>query len=355
LLHDKLRCANEITTGVFMQLLLITVLISALAAYSADSPASEPKEVPFVTEAEGSACMGDDKSRKQTEEAARNEARRRAAEQSATQVRSQSRVSIGTLEEDVIRIMSTGKVRVAEVLESKWDKDGCYTYRIRAEVTQARPSELAGTVQNEETRFWIGLEDKPDLRAVDDFIDRFPSGTHLNRAIELQAELEAGYPRIAGPFLVMRNSTLRLRPADNAIGISEIAPGELLSVFKVHDAEWAMVKRDVGHVFTRFDNLRPITEAEAGVWLKCQKTAKDIRVWQGFLQQYPDSHLARLARQRISHLESRLTREEGLSSRDSEEIALWNRCIKTRDVQCAREYRRRYPNGKFEKESWLIQ
>jgi hypothetical protein len=43
-----------------------------------------------------------------------------------------------------------------------------------------------------------------------------------------------------------------------------------------------------------------------------------------------------------------------MSPRDSEEIALWNRCLNTRDLQCAREYRRRFPNGKFEKESWQI-
>jgi len=72
------------------------------------------------------------------------------------------------------------------------------------------------------------------------------------------------------------------------------------------------------------------------------------------LQTFPRSHLTRLAKDRLTHMGNRLSHEEGMSSRDSEEIALWNRCLKTRDLQCAREYRRRYPNGKFEKESWLI-
>lgn len=329
-------------------------LLCLAALHSNGGLAAATNEQPFLTDAEGSACMGDDKSRKQTEEAARNEARRRAAEQSATQVRAQSRVSIGTLEEDVIKIMASGKVRVVDVLESKWDKDGCYKYRIRAEVTQAKPSEMSNAAHNEETRLWMEIEDAPDLRAVDSYLARFPTGVNLSKARELQAELEAGYPRIAGIFLVIRDTTLRLRPSEQAISISETAQGELLTVFKVYDSEWALIKRDVGHVFTPFANLRPVTEAEASAWGQCQKMPKDMRVWQAFLQSYPNSHLARLAQQHLSNMENRLTREEGLSSRDSEEIALWNRCIKTRDIQCTREYRRRYPNGKFEKDSWQI-
>lgn len=337
-----------------MRHFISTSLISLAALHSCCSMAAAPKEHPFLTEAEGSACMGDDKSRKQTEETARNEARRRAAEQSATQVRAQSRVAIGTLEEDVIKIMASGKVRVVEVLESKWDKEGCYKYRIRAEVTQAKPGEMSATAQNEEARLWMELEDSPDLRAVDNFLARFPTSANQARARELQTELEAAYPRIAGPFLVVRDTSLRLRPSDKAISISETAQGELLDVFQVHDADWGLIKRDVGHVFTPFANLRPITQAEASAWLQCLNTPKDIRVWQTFLQAYPNSHLARLAQQQVSNMENRLNREDGLSSRDSEEIALWNRCIKTRDIQCAREYRRRYPNGKFEKDSWQI-
>lgn len=88
--------------------------------------------------------------------------------------------------------------------------------------------------------------------------------------------------------------------------------------------------------------------------MRCQKAGKDIRVWQSFLQTYPKSHLTRLVKDRIVNMQNKIKIEDGLSLQDSEEIALWNRCLKTRDLQCAREYRRRYPNGKFEKESWQI-
>lgn len=337
-----------------MRYLLPTCLLCLFSWAGLVHSAPNLKEKPFLTEAEGSACMGDDKSRKQTEEVARNEARRRAAEQAATQVRAQSRVSIGTLEEDIIKIMSAGKVRVIDVLESKWDKDGCYKYRIRAEVTQSKPSEMPGVTQSEEERLWGELEQAPDLRAVDHFLAAFPLSPHSENARALQSELEKLSPRVAGLFLVHRETPLYLRPSAQSVSISEIAAGEILPVLKVHDAQWAVIKRDIGQVFTPFANLRAITEDEATAWARCLKTGKEGLAWQAFLQTYPKSHLARLAKERLANTENRLSREDGLSKQDSEEIALWNRCLKTRDLQCAREYRRRYPNGKFEKESWQI-
>lgn len=337
-----------------MRYLIPASLLCVFAWTGAAHCTTDLKEKPFLTEAEGSACMGDDKSRKQTEEVARDEAKRRAAEQAATQVRAQSRVSIGTLEEDVIKIMSGGKVRIIDVLESKWDKDNCYKYRIRAEVTQSKPGDMPGTALTEEERLWGELEEAPDLRAVDAFLAGFPFSVHTEKAREMQKALESTYPRIAGPFLVYRDTALQLRPSPQSISISEFAAGEILRVFKVHDAEWAVIKRDVGQIYTPFANLRAITDDEAAAWSRCLKSGKDERTWQGFLQTYPKSHLARLAKDRLTSTQNRLSRQDGLSMQDSEEIALWNRCLKTRDTQCAREYRRRYPNGKFEKESWSV-
>jgi hypothetical protein len=334
---------------------LITIGLIGLFAWTGSAySAPDLKEKPFLTEAEGSACMGDDKSRKQTEEVARNEAKRRAAEQAATQVRAQSRVSIGTLEEDVIKIMSGGKVRVIDVLESKWDKESCYRYRIRAEVTQAKPGDMVPAAATEEELRWAELEETPDLRAVDNFLARFPASLHGEKARALQSELETGYPRIAGAYLVYRDTTLQLRPSPQSARISDIAQSEILRVVKVSDPNWAAIKRDFGQLYTPFANLRPVTDDEATAWERCLKTCKDTRGWQIFLQTYPKSHLTRLAKERLTNLENRLSRDDGLSKQDSEEIALWNRCLKTRDQQCAREYRRRYPNGKFEKESWQI-
>ena len=337
-----------------MRYLFPASLLCLFAWTGAAHSASVEKETPFVTEAEGSACMGDDKSRKQAEEVARDDAKRRAAEQAATQVRAQSRVSIGTLEEDVIKIIAGGKVRILQVLQSKWDKDGCYTYRIRAEVTPSKPGEVPGIALTEEEKLWNEIEDAPDLRTIDQFLAAFPFSVHTENAKAMQTVSEQSYPRVAGFYLVYRDTALHLRPALQSIKISEVAQGEVLQILKIHDAQWAVIKRDVGQVFTLFANLRAITDDEAAAWTRCVKNSKDTRGWQDFLQTYPKSHLARLAKERLLSTESRLSREDGLSRQDSEEIALWNRCIKTRDMQCAREYRRRYPNGKFEKESWSI-
>jgi DNA polymerase III gamma/tau subunit len=73
--------------------------------------------------------------------------------------------------------------------------------------------------------------------------------------------------------------------------------------------------------------LRVITDDEATAWARCQKAAREGRSWQEFLQTYPKSHLARLAKERLINTENRLSREAGLSNQDSEEIALWNRCL----------------------------
>lgn len=81
--------------------------------------------------------MGDDKSRKQTENAALTEARRNAVEYSTTYIQSQSRIENFELKEDLIQAFSKAAVEVLAILEKKWDPPAvgdCYTIRIRAEV-----------------------------------------------------------------------------------------------------------------------------------------------------------------------------------------------------------------------------
>ena len=334
----------------FIALALTSLLVWGAPANAAPSG----KDAPFLTEAESISCMGDDRSRKQTEEVARDEAKRHAAEQAATQVRSQSKVSLSTLEEDVIKLVSSGKVRVLEVLASQWDKEGCYTYRIRAEVVPSKPGEFQSLANRDEALLWDELEDQPDLSGVDSFLHRFPLSIQGNNARAMQAELEMNYKREIGSYLVYRDTPLHLRPSANSIRISDAMAGDILNVTKVHDTTWAAIQRDQGLLYASFSNLRPLTKGEAEAWQRCQKSSKEVQPLQQFLQTFPRSHLARLAKDRIERMQNRLAREEGLSTQDSEEIALWNRCLKTRDLHCAREYRRRYPNGKFEKESWQI-
>lgn len=90
------------------------------------------------TEAEGTACMGDDKSRKDTELLAHKEASRRAAENAATYVRSETHVKDSALEKDLVSAYANSKIRVVKELEKGWFNDpqlgDCYRVKITAEV-----------------------------------------------------------------------------------------------------------------------------------------------------------------------------------------------------------------------------
>jgi len=91
-----------------------------------------------ITEADGSACMGDDKSRKQTEQAALADGMRKAAEFAATYIKSETHLKDMTLEKDLISAYARGAVKVIQELEKGWYRDAsagdCYRVRIKAEV-----------------------------------------------------------------------------------------------------------------------------------------------------------------------------------------------------------------------------
>ncbi len=87
---------------------------------------------------EGSSCMGDDKSRKQTEQVALEEAKRNAIEQVATYVKSKTEVENLELKKDLIQAYSQAKVKILKEVEKSWYKDpstgDCYRIKIQAEV-----------------------------------------------------------------------------------------------------------------------------------------------------------------------------------------------------------------------------
>lgn len=88
--------------------------------------------------AEGSACMGDDKSRKQTENAALIEAKRNAVESVKTYVSSATEVKDFELQKDLVSAYANATVEVLETLEKNWYKDpgqgDCYKIKLKAEV-----------------------------------------------------------------------------------------------------------------------------------------------------------------------------------------------------------------------------
>ena len=88
--------------------------------------------------AEGSACMGDDKSRKQTETLAMADAKRNAIESVQTYVSSATEVKDFELQKDLVWAYANATVKVIEDLEKGWYKDtaqgDCYKVKIKTEI-----------------------------------------------------------------------------------------------------------------------------------------------------------------------------------------------------------------------------
>ncbi len=116
-----------------MKRIIIALIIFVLAAipnlYAAQST---------ITEAEGQACMGDDKSKKETEQAALSDAKRKAVDYTLTYLESNTEVKNFVLESDVVKAYSNASVRVIEEIEKGWFRDPssgeCFRLKVKAEV-----------------------------------------------------------------------------------------------------------------------------------------------------------------------------------------------------------------------------
>ena len=91
-----------------------------------------------IVDVDGNACMGDDKSRKQTEQAAMADAKRNAAERAMTYLKSETQVKDFVLEKDLVNAYAQATIQVIQELEKSWFKDAaagdCYRIKIKAEV-----------------------------------------------------------------------------------------------------------------------------------------------------------------------------------------------------------------------------
>ena len=112
---------------VFIALLLNVLLASNL--YAAQST---------ITESEGYACMGEDKSKKQTEQAAMTDVKKKAIERVSTYIKSETHVKDFELEKDLVSAYANATVKIIQELEKGWYKDAamgdCYKIKIQAEV-----------------------------------------------------------------------------------------------------------------------------------------------------------------------------------------------------------------------------
>ncbi len=97
-----------------------------------------------IVDSEGYGCMGEDRSRKQTEQAAVADAKKNAVDRAATYISSETRVENFVLQKDVVEAYQHATVKVLEEIEKTWYKDEklgeCCRLKIKAEV---RPDEKA--------------------------------------------------------------------------------------------------------------------------------------------------------------------------------------------------------------------
>lgn len=123
-------------------LIIIALIISAIHFTSSSLYAGQST----ITVVDGNACMGDDKSRKQTENEALADAKRKAVEYASTYLKSETRVKDFQIEKDLVEAYANASIKIVEEVEKAWYKDAaagdCFKLKIKAEVI---PDEKAMT------------------------------------------------------------------------------------------------------------------------------------------------------------------------------------------------------------------
>ena len=99
-----------------------------------------------VVDAEGTACMGDDRTRKQTEQAALSDAKKKAVEHASTYIRTETDIKNFVVEKDLVSAFASANVKIVQELDKSWYKDpssgDCCRLKIKAEII---PDEKAMT------------------------------------------------------------------------------------------------------------------------------------------------------------------------------------------------------------------
>ncbi len=96
-----------------------------------------------ITESDGYACMGEDRTKRQTEEMALQDAKKKAIEQVSTYIQAETQVKDLELQKDIVNAFAKAIVKILSA-SGKWDNDppkvgDCYKVKIKAEVI---PDEL---------------------------------------------------------------------------------------------------------------------------------------------------------------------------------------------------------------------
>lgn len=115
-----------------MKKMAISLFVSLLVTASAHAAQS------VIVDTEGYACMGEDKSRKKTEQTAFTDSKRKATEQACTYIESETQVKDAMLEKDLLSAYANAQVKVIQELVKEWYKDSglgdCYRVKLKVEV-----------------------------------------------------------------------------------------------------------------------------------------------------------------------------------------------------------------------------
>ena len=123
------RSKTEKMNAVRIAALAFLFIIFSSSAYPSQST---------ITEAAGYACMGEDRSRRQTELTALEAAKRNAIEFASTYMTSETHIKDFELEKDLIYAYANATVKIIKEFEKEWYNDvksgDCFRVKIKAEV-----------------------------------------------------------------------------------------------------------------------------------------------------------------------------------------------------------------------------
>ncbi len=115
-----------------MHILLYSLLLFLLSL----TPLQASQSV--ILDTDGYACMGEDKSRKQTEDVAFKDAKRKASDSASTYIQAETHLKDATLEKDILSAYTNSQVKVIQEFLKEWYQEGtlgeCYRVKLQVEV-----------------------------------------------------------------------------------------------------------------------------------------------------------------------------------------------------------------------------
>ena len=136
-----------------------------------------------ITEAEGSACMGEDKSRRQTEQAALIDAKQKAVEFASTHIKGETQVNNFQIKKDLLESYSNADVKIITEIKKSWYKSAtlgdCFKIKIKAEVTPTTASMKTNDTANDRMQIY-SLQERCKEKAYKEFYNRFYKDIDIN-------------------------------------------------------------------------------------------------------------------------------------------------------------------------------